>query len=108
VVCVYALDGNLLHGVASRGSLAAPWGLALAPATFGRAAGDLLVGNFGNGFIHAYKEMPDGSFKHDELLRDTRNNKIQIEGLWALQFARGGNNGTAGTLYFTAGPALET
>ncbi len=33
----------------------APWGLALAPSTFGVFAGDLLVGNFGNGRISAYQ-----------------------------------------------------
>src|SRR5947207_8550857 len=35
--------------VASRGTLNAPWGLAIAPASFGRFAGALLVGNFGDG-----------------------------------------------------------
>ena len=40
--------------------------------------------------------------------RHAEQRRSTIDGLWALQFARGGNNGTAGTLYFTAGPALET
>src|SRR5437867_6406359 len=39
-------DGNLLVRVAQHGQLNAPWGLALAPASFGRFGGDLLVGNF--------------------------------------------------------------
>src|SRR5438093_974299 len=48
--------GNLLVHVARHGSLNAPWGLALAPANFGRFGGDLLVGNFGDGKIIAYAE----------------------------------------------------
>ena len=38
----------------SRGPLNAPWGIALAPKGFGRASGDLLVGNFGDGRINAF------------------------------------------------------
>ena len=45
----------LLGRVATRGLLNAPWGLAIAPAGFGRFAGDLLVGNFGDGRINAFE-----------------------------------------------------
>ena len=38
----------------SHGQLDSPWGLAIAPKSFGKFAGDLLVGNFGNGHINAY------------------------------------------------------
>jgi hypothetical protein len=34
---------------------------------------------------------------------DSSNNPIAIDGLWGLSFAGGGNNGTATTLYFSAG-----
>src|SRR5262245_3675556 len=50
----YDTSGNLLGRVASRGQLNAPWGLAIAPSSFGRFAGDLLVGNFGDGRINAF------------------------------------------------------
>jgi uncharacterized protein (TIGR03118 family) len=53
-VDVYDLSGNLLRHLIERGQLDAPWGLALAPAGFGRFGGTLLVGNFGNGRINAY------------------------------------------------------
>jgi hypothetical protein len=38
----------------SQGALDSPWGLQIAPSSFGSFAGDLLVGNFGNGMINAY------------------------------------------------------
>ena len=44
---------------------------------------------------------------HDGKLRGADNRPLEIDGLWALQFAQGGNNGTAGTLFFTAGPNGE-
>jgi uncharacterized protein (TIGR03118 family) len=107
-VDAYDLAGNLLGRVAQHGQLNAPWGLALAPASFGRFGGDLLVGNFGDGNINAYEELGNGQFVHRGELRDSNGHKISIDGLWALQFAQGGNNGTPGTLFFTAGPDDES
>ena len=107
-VDAYDLAGNLLGRVAQRGQLNAPWGLAQAPASWGRFGGDLLVGNFGDGHVNAYEELGNGHFEHRGELRDANGGKLTIDGLWALQFAQGGNNGTAGTLYFTAGPDDET
>jgi uncharacterized protein (TIGR03118 family) len=107
-VDVYDLSGNLLGGIDGHGQLNSPWGLAIAPASFGTFAGDLLVGNFGDGRINAYREASPNQFVHDGTLRGADNRPLEIDGLWALQFAQGGNNGTAGTLYFTAGPNDES
>jgi uncharacterized protein (TIGR03118 family) len=107
-VDVFSTAGDLLGRVAQHGQLNAPWGLALAPSTFGRFAGDLLVGNFGDGQINAYEELPNGQFEHRGELRSSDGRSISIDGLWALQFGKAGNNGPAGTLFFTAGPAEET
>jgi uncharacterized protein (TIGR03118 family) len=107
-VDVYDLAGNLLGGIDGHGQLNAPWGLAMASASFGTFAGDLLVGNFGDGRINAYREVSPGRFVHDGKLRGDDNRPLEIDGLWALQVAQGGNNGTPGTLYFTAGPDEET
>ncbi|HYX87812.1 MAG TPA: TIGR03118 family protein [Gaiellaceae bacterium] len=104
----YDLAGNLVERVAKHGQLNAPWGLALAPATFGRFGGDLLVGNFGDGQINAFEQKPDGKFEHRGELRGRDGKSLTIDGLWALQFGKGGNNGPAGTLFFTAGPDDET
>src|SRR4029077_1690992 len=58
-VDVYNLDGTGEQRLVSRGALNAPWGMAIAPtasatSAFGTLAGALLVGNFGDGHIHAY------------------------------------------------------
>jgi len=107
-VDVFSTAGDLLGRVAQHGQLNAPWGLALAPSSFGRFAGDLLVGNFGDGQINAYEELPNGHFAHRGQLRGADGGLISIDGLWALQFGKAGNNGPAGTLFFTAGPDEET
>ena len=107
-VDVYDTAGNLLGRVAQHGQLNAPWGLALAPDSFGRFAGDLLVGNFGDGEINAYAELGNGHFEHRGELRDSSGKSLSIDGLWALEVGQGGNNGPAGTLFFTAGPDDES
>ena len=107
-VDAYDLTGNLLGRVAQHGQLNAPWGLAMAPDSFGHFAGDLLVGNFGDGQINAYAELGNGHFAHRGELRSSSGKSLSIDGLWALQFGQGGNNGPAGTLFFTAGPDDES
>jgi uncharacterized protein (TIGR03118 family) len=107
-VDAYDLAGNLLERVAQHGQLNAPWGLALAPDGFGRFAGDLLVGNFGDGQINAYEELANGHFAHRGELRGSDGKPLAIDGLWALRFGNGGNAGPTGTLFFTAGPDEES
>ena len=109
IVDVFDADGNLLTRVAQHGQLNAPWGLASAPAAFGRFGGDLLVGNFGDGTIGAYEELPNGHFAYRGQLRSADSSPIVIDGLWALEFGAGNaNSGPATTLFFTAGPNEET
>ena len=108
IVDVYDLDGTFLHRVATRGYLNAPWGVAMAPAGWPAVGGDLLIGNFGNGKIHAFTEQPNGDFKKDGALRDENGKKIAIDGLWALEFGGGtAANGDVNSLFFTAGPNDE-
>jgi uncharacterized protein (TIGR03118 family) len=102
--------GNLLGRVASKGPLNSPWGLALAPDEFGKFGGDLLVGNFGDGRIHAFdptKLNGQGEFQHRGPLHSAGGPPLEIEGLWALQFGNGANAGPRDTLFFTAGPGDE-
>jgi uncharacterized protein (TIGR03118 family) len=103
-VDLYDTDGSLLRRVASHGALNAPWGVALAPEGFGRASEALLIGNFGDGRINAYKPA---SGKFLGALRDKHGRRIAIDGLWALEFGNG-VIGTPQTLLFTAGPDEET
>jgi uncharacterized protein (TIGR03118 family) len=107
-VDAFDFAGNLLTRVARHGQLNAPWGLAMAPENFGRFSGDLLVGNFGDGQVNAYRENPDGKFQHVGTLRTEDGKKLIIDGLWALEFGNGAaNNGPTTTLFFTAGPNGE-
>jgi len=106
-VDAYDTAGNLQGRVAQHGQLNAPWGLAMAPASFGRFANDLLVGNFGDGEINAYALQPNGKFEHRGELRGTDGKPIAIDGLWALEFGNGGSAGPSKTLFFTAGPNDE-
>jgi uncharacterized protein (TIGR03118 family) len=103
IVDAYDLDGRFLGRVAQHGQLNAPWGLAWAPASFGRFGGDLLVGNFGDGQINAYQEMQNGHFEHRGTLHVATHGKLAIDGLWALEFGNAGSNGDPQTLFFTAG-----
>jgi len=100
-------SGMLVARVASRGVLDAPWGLAMAPSNFGRFGGDLLVGNFGNGKINAYK-WSNGSWMHAGKLRRRSGTIIKIPGLWAIEFGNGGPSGATNQLFFTAGPGDES
>ncbi|TME21987.1 MAG: TIGR03118 family protein [Chloroflexi bacterium] len=101
-VDAFDTNGNLLRRLVSHGQLDSPWGLAIAPASFGDFAGDLLVGNFGNGRINAFtldKGNFRGTLKSDQ-------GPIAIDGLWALRVGNGApppNGGDPNAVYFTAG-----
>jgi uncharacterized protein (TIGR03118 family) len=99
-VAVFDFDGNLQKHLISGGALNAPWGMAIAPSTFGAFGGALLVGNFGDGKINAF-DLNAGTALGT--LQDTTGNPIVNSGLWALLFGNGGNGGDKNTLYFTAG-----
>ena len=105
IVDKFDLQGNFLGRVVTKGALDSPWGLALAPAAFGDLAGALLVGNFGDGLIHAYDPLSGLLLA---TLLDENNSPIMIEGLWALRVGNGGNGGSSSAVYFTAGPDDET
>jgi len=81
-----------------------PWGVALAPDSFGIHEGELLVGNFGDGTIMTF----DGFGEFRGLLEGTNESPVVIDGLWALAFGNGGSAGVTNTLYFTAGPDDES
>ena len=111
-VSAFGTDGTFHGRVASQGELNAPWGLAMAPSNFGKFSGDLLVGNFGDGRIHAFRKGEDGWEEHG-VMKGTDHKPIEIDGLWGIGFGNnnGTNNGGAGpstTLFFAAGPDEET
>jgi uncharacterized protein (TIGR03118 family) len=82
--------------------LAAPWGITLAPASFGPFANDLLVGNFS--FVASEINVFDpltGAFLGTIPINVGMGNTPG--GLWFLGFGTGGNNGSPNTLFFTDG-----
>ncbi|MGZ4353171.1 MAG: TIGR03118 family protein, partial [Gaiellaceae bacterium] len=108
----FSPDGALVARVASKGKKNAPpnapWGLAMAPATYGVFAGDLLVGNFGNGRISAYTKNAAGKWVYKGQLREADGTPIAIDGLWAIAFGNGAAAGPTDSLYFAAGPTAES
>jgi uncharacterized protein (TIGR03118 family) len=96
----YDTNGGSLQRLISMGELNSPWGLALAPASFGDLANLLLVGNFGDGRINAF-DPTTGAFV--STLNNSSGNPIDIDGLWALKFGNNGPGFSPNNLYFTAG-----
>jgi uncharacterized protein (TIGR03118 family) len=103
-VDVFDTSGTLVRRFASGAPLNSPWGLAVAPATWGRIAGDVLVGNFGDGAINVF-DPATGDWRGG--LRSDSGGPLTIDGLWGLRFGNGGNGGDPNTLFFTAGPDDE-
>ena len=103
-VSVFAPNGEFLRRFATRGVLNAPWGIALAPASFGEFANRLLVGNFGDGSINAF-DLDSGRFVGK--LRGKNHKPIAIDGLWGIGFGNGLFNQPTNTLFFAAGPNDE-
>src|SRR5512135_13773 len=111
-VDVYAPNGTLLQRVAAHGTLDSPWGLAVAPAGFGRFSGALLVGNFGNSRINAF-DLKHGTFLGQ--LTGTNGKPLVLnggfqsqKGLWGIAFGNGVAAGSNNTLFFASGINDET
>jgi len=104
VVDEFSPDGHLISRITSGGALNAPWGLAIAPASWGHAAGSLLVGNFGDGRINILaKQGHHFAHRITGLVRDISTGKPFAEpGLWGLLPGTAANGGTD-ALWFTAG-----
>lgn len=102
-VSVFDVNGNFIARAVTGGNLNAPWGVAIAPAGFGIYAGDLLIGNFGDGLITAYNPT---TYAYLGTVADGTGKAIAYPGLWEIFGATGTGDPTA--LYFTAGLAQET
>jgi uncharacterized protein (TIGR03118 family) len=106
IVTAFDLQGNFLGRVVNPGGpLNSPWGLALAPSSLTGFAGDLLVGNFGDGKINAFDPTTNAFI--GPLLANP-GQPIVIDGLWALTVGNNGGAGSSNKLYFTAGPDSES
>jgi uncharacterized protein (TIGR03118 family) len=104
IIDVFAPDGRFLRRFASGGALNAPWGIALAPDSFGRFRDRLLVGNFGDGTVNAFDLATGKWLGH---LKGTDHKAIHIDGLWGIAFGNGVDEQPVDTLFFSAGPNDE-
>jgi uncharacterized protein (TIGR03118 family) len=110
IVDVFDENGGSLQRLITGSALAplaAPWGLALAPAGFGVFGGDLLVGNFSTvaSEINAF-DPNTGAFAGTITVDPGAGNTPG--GLWGLIFGNGGSGGPANTLFFSDGLDSET
>jgi uncharacterized protein (TIGR03118 family) len=107
-VNVFDFSGNFVSRFASAGALNAPWGMAVAPAGFGSLAGDLLIGNFGDGKINIFE--PKGTELATSMgpLTVTNGGTFAVPGLWSVVFGNGDSDKPMTTLFYTAGFANQT
>ena len=103
-VDVFDVDGALIRRLVTRGPLNAPWGMALAPASFGAFANRLLIGNFGDGVINAFS-LAEGKFIGS--LRAPDGQVMHNDGLWGVAFGTGLFSQNTNALFFAAGPNDE-
>lgn len=110
VVDEYSPDGRLIARIATGGPLNAPWGLAIAPGSWGLPTGSLLVGNFGDGHISIFRKEGGRTGYHftGRVLVASTGKPFAEPGLWAL-LPGGGTSATAGTgdLWFSAGISTQ-
>jgi uncharacterized protein (TIGR03118 family) len=100
IVNVFDTSGGFVKRLVSNGPLNAPWAIVQAPAGFGDFSGKLLVGNFGDGMIHAFDPASGNLMGAPE---KAPGQPIQIDGLWGMVFGNGGNGGKPTSLFFAAG-----
>ena len=103
-ISIFNSDGTMVKRFASQGALNSPWGLAMAPVSFGEFSGALLVGNFGDGFINAFDPLT-GAFLGQ--LKNPNGILVWADGLWDLLLGNGSKGGDPDKLYFTAGISGE-
>lgn len=105
-VTIFNTNGEVVARLKHGDYFNAPWGIAMSGADFGAFSHRLLIGNFGDGQIHAFDPLT-GNLAGT--LLDSAGNPIWIDGLWALEFGGGNSNsGAASELFFTAGPDDES
>jgi len=103
VIAEFSPAGTFISNIAVGGLLNDPWGMAMAPANFGRFSNDLLIGNFGNGQIVGYWPVGSGKYNFAGLVVGTNHAPLSLGWLWSLWFGNGADGTATNTLYFTSG-----
>jgi uncharacterized protein (TIGR03118 family) len=104
VVDEFSPSGRLIARIATGGALNAPWGVAVAPRGWGRLAGDLLIGNFGDGHVNIFARQGRGfaSRPAGQVVVAATGKPFAEPGLWQLVPGTAAAGGTS-ALWFTAG-----
>jgi uncharacterized protein (TIGR03118 family) len=107
-IAVFDTSGNFIKQLTAGGNLASPWGIVLAPSTFGEFGGDLLVGNFSYN-VPEINVFDPSSGAYLGTLADSSGNTLlgNAQGIWDLTFGNGGKGGNPNTLYFATGLNAE-
>lgn len=99
-----SLKGRFLGRVASQGALNAPWGMVIAPSSFGTLSGWMLVGDFGDGRISAFDATTHASLGQ---ITDGSCGDLVIDGLLANTPGNGGRAAIAGCSTAPPGPTTR-
>jgi uncharacterized protein (TIGR03118 family) len=99
-VDVYNVVGRLRERLQHGSFMNSPWGIAVVPSSWGRLAGDILVGQFKSGNINIFNPH-SGNFVGT--LRDSTNAPVAIDGLWAITPGSGSATSSNQSIFFTAG-----
>jgi uncharacterized protein (TIGR03118 family) len=104
ILDVFSESGGFIKRLVSEnGPLNQPWGLALAPKSFGPFSGALLVSNNTPKGTIAALDPTTGKFLGR--LKDQAGKVITIDQIWAIDFGGGTTtDGARNELFFTAGP----
>jgi hypothetical protein len=62
------------------------------------------IGNFGDGMINTFDAMDNSTGQPT----DKKGKALNVDGLWTLVFGNGSNKAATTSLYFTAGPNMES
>jgi uncharacterized protein (TIGR03118 family) len=103
-------ESGTVENTISNNALASPWGVAIAPSSFGKFGGDILVGNFSfvpgvADVINAFNPVTDALVGSIDVNPGAGNTP---GGLWSLVFGGSGSDGNPNTLFFTDGINGET
>ena len=98
-------ESGVLEKAFTNDALASPWGVAIAPMSFGKFGGDLLVANFSfakgvSDVINAFNPVTDALVGSIDVNPGANNTP---GGLWSIVFGGSGDDGNPNTLFFTDG-----
>ncbi len=103
IIDIFDESGNFVKRFVASKALNQPWGLAVAPTTWGTFAGALLVAN--NTSMGTINGFNLSTGKLIGALKNSAGKAVTINGLWGIEFGGGATlNGSKNQLFYTAGP----